>query len=141
MTYPCNCIADFNARLAEHNTRIVQGLMRIDGEWFERPTIAGEQIETGRGKKKAVTIVPTFCPFCGVSYSPPKLEPEVEWTPIDEAPRDGRLVQLADEGGNRAVAMWAGEKGWAWSFGEGEPPSGIDFTPTRFRLLPEEEAR
>jgi hypothetical protein len=64
----CTCIADFNKRLEQHNTRIDEGLMRINGDWVTRPTIASEQIERGRGKKKAVRIVPTFCPFCGTPY-------------------------------------------------------------------------
>jgi hypothetical protein len=32
--------------------------------------IVTEQIEGGRGKKKAVGMFATFCPFCGVRYQP-----------------------------------------------------------------------
>lgn len=70
MSNACTCIANFNKRLEQHNTRIADSLIRIDGEWVTRPTIASEQIERGRGKKKAVMIVPTFCPFCGQPYEP-----------------------------------------------------------------------
>jgi hypothetical protein len=28
-----------------------------------------EQIETGRGKQKAVSMFLTYCPFCGTKYS------------------------------------------------------------------------
>jgi hypothetical protein len=134
----CDCIDNFNTRLAQHNTRITLGLTRINGDWVERLTIASEQIETGRGKKKAVSVIASFCPFCGERYDP---EPLPDWKPIDEAPRDGQLLRLADEAGNRAVAMWVEELGWAWSFGEGEPPRAIDFTPTRCCAVPQEEGR
>jgi hypothetical protein len=48
---PCNCIAEFDAKLAEQTAR---------------PMIVTDQIESGRGKKKACGVFATFCPFCGV---------------------------------------------------------------------------
>ncbi|MHC1549427.1 hypothetical protein [Phyllobacterium sp. K27] len=32
------------------------------------PSIGTEQIEKGRGKQKAVAMLPSFCPFCGEKY-------------------------------------------------------------------------
>lgn len=90
----CTCISDFNKRLEQHNTRIVQASLRIDGNWVERPTIHREQIETGRGKKKAVTVVPSFCPFCGFRYSG-KAEPTLP--KLDTADRYEEALQLVRE--------------------------------------------
>lgn len=68
----CDCVETFNEQLREHNTRIALGLIRWPGtDFVERPTINAEQIERGRGKKKAATIVPHFCPFCGIKYEAP----------------------------------------------------------------------
>lgn len=75
MSGGCGCIADFNQRLKAHNTRIVSALCNPEGEWVERPVVASERIETGRGKMKAATIVPTFCPFCGTRYAPEPSKP------------------------------------------------------------------
>lgn len=65
----CNCIAEVDAKLAERNTRIMQPIiLRMPGEdpRAPRPMIVTEQIETGRGKKKACGMFATFCPFCGI---------------------------------------------------------------------------
>ncbi len=65
----CGCIAVVDAKLAERNTRIMQPIiLRMAGEDARapRPMIVTEQIETGRGKKKAVGMFATFCPFCGI---------------------------------------------------------------------------
>lgn len=75
----CACIEEFDRKLAPHNTRIAPALLRFgDGSWETRPVIVGEQIERGRGKKKAVTIAPTFCPFCGIRYEPEPAVPATE---------------------------------------------------------------
>ncbi|HEX7853806.1 MAG TPA: hypothetical protein VF503_08940 [Sphingobium sp.] len=61
----CDCITTVDAMLAERNTRIMLPIM-LGGDQTARPMIVTEQIETGRGKKKAVGMFATFCPFCGV---------------------------------------------------------------------------
>lgn len=63
----CNCIADVDAMLAERNTRIMLPMM-LGADQTSRPMIVTEQIEKGRGKKKAVGMFATFCPFCGQKY-------------------------------------------------------------------------
>lgn len=63
----CSCIADVDAMLAERNTRIMLPIM-LGADQTSRPMIVTEQIEKGRGKKKAVGMFATFCPFCGVKY-------------------------------------------------------------------------
>ena len=62
----CDCIQTVNAMLAERNTRIM--LPIVFGDQTPRVMIVTDQIETGRGKKKAAGMFATFCPFCGVKY-------------------------------------------------------------------------
>lgn len=63
----CNCIETVDAMLAERNTRITLPIM-LGEDQTPRPMIVTEQIQTGRGKRKAVGMFATFCPFCGVKY-------------------------------------------------------------------------
>lgn len=69
----CDCISLVDAKLAERNTRIMLPLIFRMGDSAgtaaPRPMIVTEQIETGRGKKKAVGMFATFCPFCGTSLA------------------------------------------------------------------------
>lgn len=60
----CGCIAEMNERLAEHNTTLVFTFLLRPNKVCVETT----QIETGRGKKKAVRVVANFCPFCGEKY-------------------------------------------------------------------------
>lgn len=63
----CDCIARMDELLRPHNTRL--GLTISFGrDAAAYLTIMTEQIERGRGKPKAVAMLPTFCPFCGTSY-------------------------------------------------------------------------
>jgi hypothetical protein len=73
---PCNCVADFNTKLREHNTKIVEtiGIPRDGSPAFTRPTIRTEKIESRKRAGPAIAM-PTFCPFCGVSYDPVPAEP------------------------------------------------------------------
>ncbi len=63
----CNCVEMINEKLAARNTRLSQALMFDDSpsDGLMRET---EQIETGRGKPKAVTMFLSYCPFCGSKY-------------------------------------------------------------------------
>lgn len=61
----CNCIATVDAMLAERNTRIMLPIM-LGADQTPRPMIVTDQIKTGRGKPKAVSMFATFCPFCGI---------------------------------------------------------------------------
>lgn len=66
----CNCIAEMDEKLREHNTRLTIPIaFSMTGKPL--PTmlyVCTEQIETGRGKKKACLAVATYCPFCGEKY-------------------------------------------------------------------------
>lgn len=70
----CDCISTVNAMLAERNTKL---MLPITFSSLNDPTepqrlmVVTDQIETGRGKKKAAGMFATYCPFCGVSYSKP----------------------------------------------------------------------
>lgn len=86
---PCNCIDEFNAKLADYNTKL--GLTigwRKDGSTFTVPTIATEKVEK-RVRKGPAIAVPTYCPFCGEPYQPqsaarmPEAEPGSDAEPVD----------------------------------------------------------
>ena len=63
----CGCRERIDAGLAEHNTR-VESIYILSGSHLGMPwPIATAQIEKGRGKPKATTIIASHCPFCGVS--------------------------------------------------------------------------
>jgi hypothetical protein len=66
----CNCVAEVDAMLASRNTRLTQALVFTQRGNNPNLMLETEQIETGRGKKKAVGMFLTFCPFCGVRYDP-----------------------------------------------------------------------
>lgn len=65
----CGCINTVDAMLAERNTRIMLPIM-LGRDQTPRVMIVTEQVESGRGKKKAVGMFATFCPFCGDRYEP-----------------------------------------------------------------------
>lgn len=63
----CECISTVNKLLQPRNTRL--GLTFVFSDPIsELPTLVVEQIEKGRGKPKAVAMLPSFCPFCGTKY-------------------------------------------------------------------------
>lgn len=65
----CDCIEKIDAELAGRNTRIRQAFVIGSGSLdLSGALIQTEQVETGRGKEKAVNLHATFCPFCGVHY-------------------------------------------------------------------------
>lgn len=65
----CNCIETVNEKLASRNTRLSKAIMFGDRD-HEGLMLETEQVETGRGKPKAVAMFLTFCPFCGTQYAP-----------------------------------------------------------------------
>jgi hypothetical protein len=66
---PCTCVADFNTKLREHNTKIIEtiSIPRDGSPAFTRPTIRTEKIESRKRVGPAIAM-PTFCPFCGTAY-------------------------------------------------------------------------
>jgi hypothetical protein len=63
----CNCVEIVNEKLKERNTRLTQAMMFGEVK-HDRLMLETEQLETGRGKAKAVSMFLTYCPFCGVKY-------------------------------------------------------------------------
>jgi hypothetical protein len=68
----CGCMGRVGTMLAERNTRLKATFVREGNALVSRPYIGTEQIETGRGKQKATSIIPNYCPFCGVKYVQPE---------------------------------------------------------------------
>lgn len=67
----CDCIKIVNEKLATRNTRLTIPWVFTPAGRPPAPEtvmIETEQVETGRGKAKAVGMFPTYCPFCGVKY-------------------------------------------------------------------------
>lgn len=58
----CGCIADVNAKMAEHNAEVMM-------TWYP---VARPMIETvkrdPKKRGKPPLLVASFCPFCGVKY-------------------------------------------------------------------------
>jgi hypothetical protein len=69
----CNCADEVDAMLVERNTRLTRAIVfnRAGRENNPDLMIETEQVETGRGKKKAASMFITYCPFCGVKYDDP----------------------------------------------------------------------
>ena len=67
----CDCRTKINEQLVPYNTKIAP-IFCIDPKGPVRMPwpISTVQIETGRGKKKAMTLFASYCPFCGVSLKP-----------------------------------------------------------------------
>jgi hypothetical protein len=62
----CNCLDDFDAKLVDHNTRLVRTFV-LRPTALEFPKIAVEKINPRN--RAIVTAVPTYCPFCGTAYA------------------------------------------------------------------------
>ena len=59
----CDCLKTMNELLRDHNTMLCCTLSNP-----AKTMVETMQIETGRGKQKAVSMVASFCPFCGDPY-------------------------------------------------------------------------
>ncbi len=68
----CNCADAVDRHLADHNARLTRAIVFSDRPSGANPNLMlyTEQIERGRGKKKASPMFLTYCPFCGVKYDP-----------------------------------------------------------------------
>jgi hypothetical protein len=67
-TNMCECITELQGQLKDHNTRL-SVTYSLGAQSRSYPTIQVEQIETGRGKPKAMAVIPSHCPFCGEEYA------------------------------------------------------------------------
>ncbi len=68
MSGGCKCIDKVDAMLSDRNTRIMLPIM-LGADQMARPMIVTDQIQSGRGKQKAVGMFASHCPFCGTKYA------------------------------------------------------------------------
>lgn len=64
----CDCIDNMDAELAKRNTKIICGIVFARPEAYMVPVIGVEKLNTRQ--RDRVSVVPTFCPFCGIRYVP-----------------------------------------------------------------------
>ena len=69
----CDCISVMDAKLAERNTKLTCGIVFTRPEAYAVHVIEVEKLNLR--KRDRVSVVPTFCPFCGVPYAPSDIEP------------------------------------------------------------------
>lgn len=65
----CKCADEVDGKLSEHNTRLERALVLGDRGDNPNLMLRTEQVERGRGKKKAAAMFISYCPFCGVKYN------------------------------------------------------------------------
>ncbi|MFC6444591.1 hypothetical protein [Shinella zoogloeoides] len=63
----CTCVETINQALAARNTRLSQAII-FGPHDHDALMLQTEQLETGRGKAKAVAMFLSYCPFCGRKY-------------------------------------------------------------------------
>lgn len=66
----CNCRAEADKALGKHNSRIKHYFTLRDNRVGMPWPIETEQVEKGRGKRKAMGLFASFCPLCGASLKP-----------------------------------------------------------------------
>lgn len=80
----CECMTRVNAKLKDRNTKLsVSFCLSADlGDMDTMLLIQTEKVDK-KLRTKAVSLVPTFCPFCGVKY--PRKGEEGEGIPAELA--------------------------------------------------------
>jgi hypothetical protein len=77
----CTCADDVDAALRERNTRLTRAITFSDRGNNPNLMLRTEQIETGRGKPKAIGAFLSYCPFCGTKYDAGDSTPTAVSTP------------------------------------------------------------
>jgi hypothetical protein len=90
----CTCTAEVNAKLAEHNSVIVE-------TWYpmQRPLIETAKIDT-RKRGKPTLAVASFCPFCGTKYPS-----DSDGSPKGRDAERGSIGEADDSAGPKGIAQ------------------------------------
>jgi len=64
----CNCIEQIDKHLAGHNSKLEVGFTfgTEDRPGYEFPALSTEKIN--KRNRDRMSVIPTFCPFCGLKY-------------------------------------------------------------------------
>lgn len=80
----CDCMTKVNDSLKDRNTRLQTSfILTRDLSGMDcTPLMAVEKLDTAK-RVRAMSVIPTFCPFCGVKY--PRKGEEGEGLPAELA--------------------------------------------------------
>jgi len=67
----CTCADEIDTKLAERNTALTRAWLLKGASGPDNPNLMLQthQVQTGRGKPKAVSVFIAYCPFCGTKYN------------------------------------------------------------------------
>lgn len=60
----CNCIAEFDAKLKDHNGKIAQAILLRGNALIARLLVQTEKLDTKK-RKPVPALIASYCPFCG----------------------------------------------------------------------------
>ena len=68
----CKCLVGVDKKLSELHTRVSLTHVLVTGQFLSFPTILTEKTPGAPRGHRPKSIVPAYCPFCGVKYPYPE---------------------------------------------------------------------